>query len=109
MTIKKDKLIEMLLMMLRAKMLEERAIKLFRDGHSPGWIHAGRGQEAVGVGVCLDLHTEDIVFPTHRGRAASVTKGIDFKRSLAELCGKATGVSEGRSGYDYLSDKQLGL
>ncbi len=105
----KNKLIRLLVLMLRAKMLEERAIKLFTDGLSPGWIHAGRGQEAIGAGVCVDLCPTDIVFPTHRGRSASVAKGIDFKRSLAELCGKATGVSEGRSGYDYLSDKKLGL
>jgi acetoin:2,6-dichlorophenolindophenol oxidoreductase subunit alpha len=106
---KKDKLMRLLVLMLRAKMLEERAIKLFTDGQSPGWIHAGRGQEAIGAGVCVDLLPTDIVFPTHRGRSASVAKGIDFKRSLAELCGKATGVSEGRNGYDYLSDKKLGL
>jgi pyruvate dehydrogenase E1 component alpha subunit len=95
--------------MLRAKMLEERAIKLFTEGKSPGWIHSGRGQEAIGAGVCVDLERADVVFPTHRGRAASVAKGIDFKRSLAELCGKVTGVSAGRSGYDYLSDRRLGL
>ena len=108
-TLDNDTSIRLLVLMLRAKMLEERAIKLFTGGHSPGWIHSGRGQEAIGVGVCANLEPADIVFPTHRGRAASVAKGIDFKRSLAELCGKVTGVSEGRSGYDYLSDRRLGL
>lgn len=105
----KDTSRRLLVLMLRARMLEERAIKLFTEGKSPGWIHAGRGQEAIGAGVCVDLEPHDVVFPTHRGRAASVAKGIDFKRSLAELCGKVTGVSEGRSGYDYLSDRRLGL
>ena len=105
----KDKLVQLLLIMLRAKMLEERAIKLFTEGKSPGWIHAGRGQEAIGAGVCLDLRPTDTLFPSHRGRAVAVARGIDFKRSLAELCGKATGVSKGRSGYDFLADKKLGV
>jgi pyruvate dehydrogenase E1 component alpha subunit len=107
--LKKDKLIQILEIMMRAKMLEERAIKIFTDGKSPGWIHAGRGQEAIGVGVCVDLRSTDTIFPSHRGRAPAVVRGIDFKRALAELCGKSTGVSGGRSGYDFLADRSLGV
>ncbi len=109
MGLKKDELVQLLVIMLRAKMLEERAIKLFSEGHSPGWIHAGRGQEAIGAGVCLHLRSADIVFPSHRGRSPAIARGMDFKRALAELCGKSTGFSQGRCGYDYLADKNLGL
>jgi acetoin:2,6-dichlorophenolindophenol oxidoreductase subunit alpha len=107
--LEREKLIQLLLIMMKAKMLEERAIKLFTDGKSPGWIHAGRGQEAIGAGVCLDLLPKDIIFPSHRGRAAVIARGLDFRRPLAELCGKSTGISEGRSGYDSLADKKLGI
>lgn len=105
----KDKLIKLLIIMLKAKMLEEKSIKLFTDGKSPGWIHSGRGQEAIGAGVCLDLRPTDIIFPSHRGRTPALAKGMDFKRALAELCGKSTGVSKGRAGYDFLADKKLGI
>ena len=109
MEVEKDTLIRLLDMMLRAKMLEERAIKLFQEGHSPGWIHAGRGEEAVGVGVCVALRPTDIIFPTHRGRSPALVRGVDFKRALAELCGKSTGISKGRGGYDFIADKNLGV
>jgi pyruvate dehydrogenase E1 component alpha subunit len=107
--LKKEKLVGLLVIMLRAKMLEERAIKLFTEGKSPGWIHPGRGQEAIGAAVCLDLRPTDTIFPSHRGRAPALARGMDFKRALAELCGKSTGVSKGRSGYDFLADKKLGV
>jgi pyruvate dehydrogenase E1 component alpha subunit len=109
MDMKKETLIDLLVNMLRARMLEERVIKLFTDGKSPGWIHPGRGQEAIGTGVCFAIRPTDIVFSSHRGRAVPVARGIDFGRALATLLGKDTGYASGRISYDSMCDKELGL
>ncbi len=105
----KEKLIELLNVMMRTKMLEERAIKLFQEGHSPGWVHPGRGEEAVGAGVMVALRPDDVVYPTHRGRAPAVARGLNFKEALAELYGKATGISMGRSGYDFMAGTKFNV
>ncbi len=88
----------------------ERVIKdLANDGIVEGAVHCYTGEEAVALGVCLNLEKTDYVFSTHRGHGHAIAKGLDLKRIFAELMGKADGVSGGHGGSMHLFDVERGF
>jgi len=92
---------------------ECRARELFEQnrmqGRFLGALHSYEGEEAVAVGVCQALRKDDYVFSTHRGHGHTLAKGADPARMMAELLGKATGMSRGRGGSMHMFDPRLGL
>ncbi len=83
---------------------EERAMELVRSGDIVSGIHPCIGQEAVAAGTCAALDAEDILLSTHRGHGHFLAKGSDPGMLLAELLGRANGVSRGRGGSFHPSD-----
>ncbi len=69
--------------------------------------HLAVGQEAIAVGICDYLKTEDIVFSTHRSHAHYLAKGGDLPAFIAELYGKATGCAKGFGGSQHLLDQKV--
>ncbi len=102
-------LVQLLTIMLKARVFDENAMELFSKGSIPGFIHVGIGQEAVAAGVCINLLPRDVIFTTHRGHAHCVAKGIDLKRAMAELFGRKTGCCGGKAGSMHLTDKDVGI
>ncbi len=70
--------------------------------------HFGTGQEAVGVGVGHALLPTDYLFPTHRGIAEFVGKGMTQNDIWAEYYTKAEGPARGKGGL-HLSQYEAGL
>ena len=88
----------------------ERVIKdLANQGFVDGAVHCYTGEEAVALGVCLNLENKDYVFSTHRGHGHAIAKGCDLKRVFAELMGRASGVSGGYGGSMHLFEPERGL
>lgn len=81
----------------------------YRKGEIPGFIHLCVGQEAVAVGVCVNLKPSDWVTSTHRGHGHGLAKGVEVKSMLAELYGKSTGTNGGRGGSMHIYSKAAGL
>ena len=73
--------------MVRIRLFEEAAGRLFEGSRMPGFIHLYVGQEAVAAGVCGALRPEDQISSTHRGHGHLVAKGGDLNRMMAELMG----------------------
>jgi pyruvate dehydrogenase E1 component alpha subunit len=92
------KRIEMLKKMMLIRAFEERAAEYFTRGVIRGSLHTSVGQEAVAVGVCTALSSQDYVQTTHRGHGHVLAKGLDEKLVMAELFGKATGYCKGKGG-----------
>src|SRR6185436_5297537 len=67
------------------------------------------GQEAISVGVCDALKSEDVVFGSDRCHAMYLAKGGDLKQMMAELYGKATGCAKGKAGSMHLIDVSHGV
>ena len=68
----------------------EAVIKdLANQGYVEGAVHCYTGEEAIALGVCLNLNDSDYIFSTHRGHGHAIAKGCDLKRIFAELMGKA--------------------
>jgi TPP-dependent pyruvate/acetoin dehydrogenase alpha subunit len=89
--------------MLLIRSVEERLLSLFSEGKLFGTTHTCIGQEACAVGVvgALDL-SRDIIFSTHRCHGHFLVYADDPDALIAEIMGRATGVSGGRGGSQHL-------
>ena len=88
----------------RVRRVEEEVARVYWTDVIKSPVHLSIGQEAVSVGVCLALRPDDIVFGTYRGHAMFLAKGGDLRGMVAELYGKATGVTGGKGGSMHLID-----
>lgn len=80
-----------------------------RAGRLPGTFHSSAGQEAVAVGACASLETEDLVVSNHRGHGHFLAKGGDLKRIMAELYGREEGYSGGKGGTQHMAGVECGF
>src|SRR6476620_12023064 len=108
-TLDRDQMLRLYREMLNVRKTEEQLARSYQQGNIPGACHTYIGQEAVAVGVCAHLSHQDVVFSTHRGHGHALAKGVPPRELIAELFGKATGVSRGRGGSMHLFAPEVGL
>ncbi len=85
--------------MLLIRRFEERAGQLYGLGLIGGFCHLYIGQEAVAVGLQSALDGEkDSVITGYRDHGHMLAYGIDPKVIMAELTGRASGISRGKGG-----------
>ncbi|MDQ4049540.1 MAG: thiamine pyrophosphate-dependent dehydrogenase E1 component subunit alpha [Actinomycetota bacterium] len=94
--------------MLLMRATEERALTLYRQGKVPGSFYDGRGQEAVSVGSAFALGPRDRACILHRDLGAHLIRGVTPGRVLAQMMGRAGGVTGGRDGNMHFGDPKLG-
>jgi 2-oxoisovalerate dehydrogenase E1 component len=91
-----DELLEQLYFnLLRPRMIEEKMLKLLRQGKISKWF-AGIGQEAISVGVTSALLPEEYIFPMHRNLGVFTTREIPLERLFCQWQGKELGFTKGR-------------
>lgn len=95
--------------MLLIREFEETVKTLFADGELPGFVHLYSGEEAVATGACEALADDDYITSTHRGHGHALAKGLDPKRMMAELYGKAAGYCGGKGGSMHIADVESGM
>ena len=105
----KELLANMLGKMLEIRLFEEKVFDLYGQNLVPGTIHLYVGEEAVAVGVCSNLRTDDYITSTHRGHGHCIAKGADSKRVMAEILGKKTGYCKGKGGSMHIADFSVGM
>lgn len=84
--------------MLLIRRFEEKAGQLYGMGVIGGFCHLYIGQEAVVVGMQLALKPGDQVITGYRDHGHMLAYGIDPKVIMAELTGRAAGISRGKGG-----------
>src|SRR3712207_2335249 len=99
---------QLLRFMLLMRATEERALSLYRQGKVPGSFYDGRGQEAVSVGSAFALGPRDRTCILHRDLGAHLIRGVSPGRVLAQMMGRAGGVTGGRDGNMHFGDRELG-
>ena len=104
-----DTLLDLYYCMLLSRAFEERLAILYRQGKVLGGIFSGIGQEATAVGTSFDLREGDAVFPLHRDIGVALTRGIAPKTLMAQILGKADGLSGGKVDYLHSGDPALGV
>src|ERR1700689_620549 len=88
---------------------ERAAYRAYERGELEGTIHASIGQEAVAVGVAAALEKGEQMLSHHRGHGHALAKGVEPKRLMAELLGRAGGVCGGKGGSMHVADVQQGF
>lgn len=107
-TVGKNKLVSMYRRMLEIRRFEEKVWELFGRNLIPGTLHLYLGEEAIAVGVCVNLSNDDYITSTHRGHGHCIAKGADLKRTMAEILGKKTGYCKGKGGSMHVADATVG-
>jgi len=103
------KLGEMLQKMIKIRFFEEQVIDLYKKSIMPGLAHLYIGEEAVAVGTCMTLRSDDYITSTHRGHGHLIAKGGELKPMMAEILGKKTGYCKGKGGSMHIADFNLGI
>lgn len=94
-----DELLHFYEQMLLIRRFEERAGQLYGLGLIGGFCHLYIGQEAVAVGLQSALAPgKDSVITGYRDHGHMLAYGIDPKVIMAELTGRAAGISRGKGG-----------
>ena len=94
-----DELLAFYEQMVLIRRFEERAGQLYGLGLIGGFCHLYIGQEAVAVGLQSALDGgKDSVITGYRDHGHMLAYGIDPKVIMAELTGRAAGISKGKGG-----------
>ena len=91
-------------LMVLIRRFEEKSAELYSEGKIGGFLHLYIGEEAVAVGACQALGAQDHLLTAYRDHGWAIARGLDPKRVMAELLGKATGVVGGRGGSMHMAD-----
>ncbi len=99
-----DELVELYRQMLLIRRFEEKAAEMYALGKIGGFLHLYIGEEAVAVGAVSALDRSDHLVTHYRDHGYALAKGVDPKRAMAELFGKATGLDKGKGGSMHFAD-----
>jgi 2-oxoisovalerate dehydrogenase E1 component len=90
-----EQLILLYKLILKPRVIEERMLKLLRQGRVSKWF-SGIGQEAIAVGVTAALEADEYVCPLHRNLGVFTTRKCNLQQLFEQFQGKAGGFSQGR-------------
>jgi len=105
----RKKLVALYRQMLLIRRFEEKAGQLYGMGHIGGFCHLYIGQEAVVVGVLSALSGADTVITSYRDHGHMLASGIAPQAVMAELTGRASGVSSGKGGSMHMFAPEHGF
>jgi pyruvate dehydrogenase E1 component alpha subunit len=100
---------QMLAVMWRIRVFEERVARLKRSLQVHGLIHLSIGGEAVAAAVCGQLRDDDAVYSGHRAHGHAIAKGVPLGPIMAELMGRRDGLCRGLGGSMHLVHRERGL
>lgn len=103
-SINRDQKIRFYREMLLIRRFEEKSAEMYALGKIGGFCHLYIGEEAVAVGALAATRPEDYVITAYREHGHALARGSDPKKIMAELFGKATGLSKGKGGSMHLYD-----
>lgn len=86
---------------------EEKAGQLYGQQKIRGFCHLYIGQEACAAGAVSALDKDDKWITAYRDHGHPLALGSDPGRIMAELFGRATGVSKGKGGSMHMFDKEV--
>ncbi|XP_065838391.1 pyruvate dehydrogenase E1 component subunit alpha, mitochondrial-like [Oscarella lobularis] len=87
--------------------MEDAASVMYREKAIRGFCHLYNGQEACAVGMEAAIRPDDEIITAYRAHGWTYTRGVPIKNILAELTGRATGISQGKGGSMHMYKKNF--
>src|SRR5438445_4327597 len=107
MTLGETELLDFYRRLILIRRFEDKVAEMYTRGKITGFCHLYAGEEAVAVGAIAALYDKDYVVSTYREHGHCLAKGASPRAVMAELFGKATGISKGRGGSMHLFDPNI--
>lgn len=92
----REQKLELYYWMRLTRTFDEMMVALWKQGRGVGGMFSQRGHEAISVGSGFALGPDDVVAPMHRDQGCYFLRGLTPRRVVANLLGRATGVTRGR-------------
>ena len=99
-----DHVRELLRMMLRIRMFEEKCAEAYTQEKIRGFLHLYDGEEAIAAGIIPLLEDQDRLVATYREHGHALARDVPMGAVLAEMYGKTNGCAGGRGGSMHLFD-----
>ncbi|HSO12490.1 MAG TPA: pyruvate dehydrogenase (acetyl-transferring) E1 component subunit alpha [Anaerolineales bacterium] len=106
---KKEQLLDLYYQMVLIRRVEERGAELYQAGKIGGFMHLYIGQEAVSTGLIAARESRDRVITAYRDHGVALNCGISANEVMAELLGKATGMSKGKGGSMHMASVEKNM
>ncbi len=100
---KKEEYLDLYRQMVLIRRTEERAAELYQQGKIGGFLHLYIGQEAVSTGLVAAREPQDRMITAYRDHGLALNVGLTADEVMAELLGKATGMSKGKGGSMHMA------
>src|SRR5438477_7142827 len=104
-----DQLLEMFYWLKLIRAFDLRLSILVKQGKVRSGVYTGVSQEALIVGTCCGLRKEEYICPLHRDRGSFLMKGVEPGVMMAQMFGKADGLSKGRDSALHSGVPELGI
>jgi pyruvate dehydrogenase E1 component alpha subunit len=105
----RESLLELCRRMFVIRHFEESLVPLHEKAVFGGHYHLYIGQEATGVPAISCLRADDYLFTTHRNHGHLLARGVEPKKLLAEILGRADGLNKGKGGSFHSVAPSLGF
>ncbi|HLA07901.1 MAG TPA: pyruvate dehydrogenase (acetyl-transferring) E1 component subunit alpha [Anaerolineales bacterium] len=106
---KKEQQLDLYHQMVLIRRVEERGAELYQAGKIGGFMHLYIGQEAVSTGLIAAREPRDRVITAYRDHGVAINCGISADQVMAELLGKATGMSKGKGGSMHMASTEKNM
>ena len=106
---KKEQLLDLYYQMVLIRRVEERGAELYQAGKIGGFMHLYIGQEAVSTGLIAAREQRDRIITAYRDHGVALNCGISANEVMAELLGKATGMSKGKGGSMHMASVEKNM
>lgn len=106
---KKEQKLDLYHQMVLIRRVEERGAELYQAGKIGGFMHLYIGQEAVSTGLIAAREPRDRVITAYRDHGVAINCGLSADEVMAELLGKATGMSKGKGGSMHMASVEKNM
>jgi TPP-dependent pyruvate/acetoin dehydrogenase alpha subunit len=94
----RERLLELHHFLCLNRLVEDRLVVLYRQGHVPGSLYGSHGQEAISVGTAAALERSDLLAPMIRNIGSLLVRGVTPRDLFLQFFARYDGPTHGKDG-----------